>query len=92
MGPEAKGLKGLRVPGPSFVYVPPQHFRLPSALRTPQSAIRLPHLPGRPSYSQRNTLADSAVQQRPTASRTATSVMCADHGSPCQMPLSSETA
>ena len=43
-------------------------------------------------YSQRKTFAESAVQTRNTRASAATSPKCADHGSPCQIPASRETA
>jgi hypothetical protein len=43
-------------------------------------------------YSQRNTLAESAVQTTKTAASAATSPTCADHGSPFQIPWSRGTA
>ena len=43
-------------------------------------------------YSQRNTLAERAVHTANTATSAATSPRCARHGSPFQIPSSSETA
>src|SRR5580658_2489818 len=43
-------------------------------------------------YSQRKTFAESTVQTRNTRASAATSPKCADHGSPCQIPPSRETA
>ena len=43
-------------------------------------------------YSQRNTLAESAVQITNTRMRPATSPACASHDSPFQIPSRSETA
>jgi hypothetical protein len=45
-----------------------------------------------PCYSQRKTLAESAVQTKNTRASAATSPKCADHRSPCQIPPSRETA
>src|ERR1700679_1311459 len=43
-------------------------------------------------YSQRNTFAESAVHTANTAASAATSPKCARHGSPFQIPSSSDTA
>ena len=50
------------------------------------------HRPVRPDYSHRNTLADTAVHTRNISVRTATSPTWRDQPSPCQIPLSSDTA
>jgi|SRR5580693_1333604 hypothetical protein len=49
-------------------------------------------LPRGPSYSQRNTFAESAVQTTKTTANAATSPTCADHASPFQIPWSRGTA
>ena len=45
-----------------------------------------------PSYSQRNTFADIAVQMTNVSVSAATSVPCASHDSPFQIPSSNDTA